>query len=59
MLHNRITLTELCSNYIDNSHTLEGQKTANEKIYTLCSDYLTDSISNKGEHQLRQYFNIP
>ena len=33
------TLFDLCCDYIEHSHSLDGQMTANNTIYNLCADY--------------------
>jgi hypothetical protein len=33
-------LYELCCGYIEDSHTLEGIKTAKEQVYNDCVDYV-------------------
>jgi hypothetical protein len=33
-------LYDLCCDYIENSHTLEGIKTAKEQVYNDCCEYI-------------------
>lgn len=52
-------LFDCCRDYIDSANTAEGQKTANEKIYNLCADYLfSDKITRNKRQHLMEFFKI-
>ena len=52
------TLFDLCCDYIEHSHSLDGQMTANNTIYNLCADYANGAseMPKKSIEKLRNYF---
>lgn len=56
-------LFDLCCNYIENSHSLDGQMIANEKIYNYCVEYINTGcttpqhIVNTLRKQFSKYLN--
>ena len=49
-------LFDLCCGYIENSHTIEGEMIANEKIYNYCADYINCYRPAYIENTLRLFF---
>ena len=53
------SLFDLCCDYLEHSHTGDGQMTANKTIYNLCADYANggpSEMSKNSLEQLRNYF---
>lgn len=51
-------LFDLCCDYIENAHTLEGIKTASERVYNDCCEYINagSNCPKYIENRLRNHF---